>query len=505
MGMVPEGSGRGGAGGDVAVATRRQLSFVLERAATAVQLPRPPRCLEQRIRTSYVSERLTAAATVLDLSGVYLGPRVTSCVAALTRFLPLLEVLRLRGVGMYATDVSQKALGTSGPGGEGRVQCSGNDAVAAVASSALEHPSLTELDLSDNHIGTLGAKHVLHALERNGRLRSVDLGGSNIDADTRHLVEKQLERNLGGKNKARPPRRLSFVADLPADAELREEEEARTRRQLIADLEVLPPSLREIFSTAGSPVPDTSQVTPSSFGDSVVYTLVRGCCVVTTEEPARGQAGTRRTSVSFRYAPGDLLPFAGALAQWMPVQKVTPRGWGGVDADSVQLASVLGDSAITVCSVMFEAGARLWSVDAACVAPALAPALAAALPALRHARLLQPLPWSYLLWIASRCTAREFEPGDEIVAAGDTSGSLHVIDTGGVAIEEELPAGLRELAGVEAGDVLAGSLMREGYVAAVARTVVRTLEVSPDAASRLLADPRVRALLLMARRSCGAT
>eukprot|EP01065_Artemidia_motanka_P024097 TRINITY_DN28741_c0_g1_i1.p1 TRINITY_DN28741_c0_g1~~TRINITY_DN28741_c0_g1_i1.p1 ORF type:complete len:488 (+),score=142.12 TRINITY_DN28741_c0_g1_i1:51-1514(+) len=467
-----------------AVPTRRQLLHVLQTAADQYGLRKPPRCVEQRLRAVSLAECITAAATGIDFSGTYLGPRAACCVARLCSHLPLLASLRLRGVGVYAADAAQRTDAQAS-----NTAVCGNDAIDAVAAAAETHPALTELDLSENHIGTVGAKRLLWALQRNGRLRALDLGGSNIDPTTRKSIDAQLMRNLRGQNASAPPRRYSLPVGFPTDAELRAEELQRNRSTAEEVLRTLPPVLQDAVRLEHlSTVLDPAELTPSVLMEPhAVYLVTSGNVVVTTEEPLRSHASRRRAAVNTRHCAGDLLPIPTAVGKPDQPEPV-PKGWGGIDADAVQMHGVANSSAIGVTAVVPEPGVKVWRVEGP-GGSVLRKHLREALPVLRAARLLQVLTWSDLVWAASQAVFRDYDPGDEI----DLS-SFHVIAVGGVAVEPAEPApGWRELSGLDAGDVCSSGAVPAGCIC-VARTVVKVLSLPPAPAERLRSNPAVRVL-----------
>lgn len=512
----PEGGDGGGA--DVASATQAQLCWVLRSEASRRGLRRAPRGVERRLAAQSLADRLTPAATELDLSGEYLGPRAACCVAALARHLPLLQTLSLRGAGLYAADATQREappcpgsalvmMGVPAPGelAEGRGPVWGNDAVDAVAAAAEEHPSLTALDLSENQMGTVGAKRVLAALERNGRLRCVDLGGSDIDTRTRGVIDDQLRRNCEGRNPRAPERVYAGAGDLPPDTVLLESEERSRRggRPLPAGCAALSAAVRAALSAAApaaDPAAAAAALTAGSLSGDHVWVVVRGHVVVTLEEPARGRAAKGRAAATLRLQPGDLLPYLPALraagggaAPAAPV----PHGWGSVDADAVQLSAVLGWGAVAPTAAVAEPGAELWRAPAHAAAPALGAHLRAVLPGLAAARLLQALGWSDLLWLADYCEPRSFEPGDDIATQGAEWAGVHLITRGSIAVERQGPGGAwAEVASLDAGDAAGVAAAASGrHVAAcVARTPVAALLVAAAPARRLLAMPQVRPL-----------
>eukprot|EP00995_Heteronema_vittatum_P008752 NODE_399_length_1408_cov_353.530537_g295_i0.p1 GENE.NODE_399_length_1408_cov_353.530537_g295_i0~~NODE_399_length_1408_cov_353.530537_g295_i0.p1 ORF type:complete len:234 (+),score=60.80 NODE_399_length_1408_cov_353.530537_g295_i0:171-872(+) len=70
-----------------------------------------------------------------------------------------------------------------------------NTAVECLVHMALEHPSLTDIDLSNNRI-TLGAGKVLQELARkNNRLVRINLSGTRIDEQLQARIQQRLDQN----------------------------------------------------------------------------------------------------------------------------------------------------------------------------------------------------------------------------------------------------------------------------------------------------------------------
>ena len=365
------------------------------------------RPIAARICSAAVTDSIHSKLLSLDLSG-YIGVKGLCCAfQTLLPNLPFLEKLSVVGAGMYYGDASQHLAGDGG--------VDGNTCVGVLADEAAVHTSLRCLDLRDNGIATVGAKRLLHMIEANARITSLDLGGNHIKGREQRLIADRLCINVNTTDapQAHPTRHRPDTDDTPC---------------------VLPPGLPLDLHTLleGAVYPVTS-VSAGTVQDAF-HIVVRGSVGVGVVQPARGGASGTVATCATVCAPA-LLPYTALLAEDVPAGGETVGGaWDGVCADDTFLRTFVRTWRGVSLSAVAGADAQILRVRASHtqrVARALRSRLLSTLPTVARVPWLQGLPWSRLLSLCDCSTVATYAAGERVARPAH---HVHVIASGTVQV-----------------------------------------------------------------------
>lgn len=346
------------------------------------------------IRMLPLSKRRVFRIGSNDSENIHLGSRGMMAVLDVIALLPLVEKIDLSNISSwYTSDVfpAQRSF-------------TGNDVIKRLCEVARSSPSLSEIDLTGQPIGTLAAHELLELCQFNKRIVNILFSKEGVD----HRLCNQLERILA-RNRQNYANLNSPI--IPSELPLCLVNLPRIDRKTLREQQVLRGMLES-----------DDNFCLHSIGEDEIQQIILNTRVMSTAEVVSRCAG--------RGLRGD-----GEFLYFIKTGKI--RAFINLEGILLQRGDYFGEQydevLFSTCSLKEEQRGMVYALPLASCKPIIEQwedRLESIFPIISKAPLLQPLTiWCHIR-ICTCCTHQSFQPGELVIPVGETESSVRMVQRG---------------------------------------------------------------------------